>query len=289
MKKTLLPLFAFLFFASILAAQSSTLVFRANSGGKFWLVVDDLRKNLDPETQVSVIGLEGYDHHVKVIFEKVSLGTLEADMHLNPATEVHILLRPSGPQIPATTEIVLLDNGKVAMAVEEIVLLNPMVSNPPGDIEPAITINENPVDPIHDHDHGHTDIDVDIHITPPADDPVIEEPAPIVYVDGYQGPIGCDIPMDASEYDQAINSIKSKSYDNTRVTLAKQITRANCLTVDQIKGIINTFTYEGNKLDYAKFAHPHTYDPGNYYKLNDAFGFSSSIDKLDEFLKSIEK
>jgi hypothetical protein len=42
--------------------------------------------------------------------------------------------------------------------------------------------------------------------------------------------------------------------------------------------------FEDTKLQYAKFAYNKTYDIGNYYKLNDAFDFSSSIDELNAYI-----
>jgi hypothetical protein len=38
-------------------------------------------------------------------------------------------------------------------------------------------------------------------------------------------------------------------------------------------------------LEFAKFAYAYTYDQGNYYKVNDVFGFESSIRDLEEYLK----
>ena len=43
-------------------------------------------------------------------------------------------------------------------------------------------------------------------------------------------------------------------------------------------------SFDSAKLDYAKFAYNKTYDIGNYYKLNDAFDFSSSIDELNAYI-----
>lgn len=265
-------------------AQTSSLIIRAKSGGKFWLVADDMRKNLDPETQVSVIGLDGYQHHLKVTFEKASLGSLEADVYVNPATELHLLLRPSGVQPAGNTEIVLLDNGKVALTVEEIVNLNVVPTNP-------VTTNPvttQPVQPVK------SDVIVvqqnPVQETPPvtvAPDPVeTSTPEPIIYVEGYTGPVGCEMPMSEVEYDKALNSIKSKSYDNTRMILAKQITHANCLTVKEIKGFASLLSYDRNKLEYVKFAYPHTYDRGNFYQVNDIFDFPSYVEELDEFLQT---
>ena len=45
------------------------------------------------------------------------------------------------------------------------------------------------------------------------------------------------------------------------------------------------FTFEDTRLDLAKYAYGHTFDIGNYYKLNDAFTFESSIDELNKYIR----
>jgi hypothetical protein len=46
------------------------------------------------------------------------------------------------------------------------------------------------------------------------------------------------------------------------------------------------FSFESTRLDFAKFAYAYTLDLRNYYKLNDAFTFESSIDDLDKYIQS---
>jgi hypothetical protein len=101
---------------------------------------------------------------------------------------------------------------------------------------------------------------------------------------GYSGAIGCPWPMDEGQFSNAQRSVSSKDFEDSKMTVAKQITGANCLTSDQVKRIMNEFDFEDSKLEYAKFAYNKTYDIGNYYMLNDAFDFESSIDELNEYI-----
>jgi len=101
---------------------------------------------------------------------------------------------------------------------------------------------------------------------------------------GYSGAIGCPWPMEQSQFSDAMNSVSSKSFDDDKFTVAKQITGSNCLTAEQVKRMMAELDFEDTKLEYAKFAYNKTYDIGNYYKLNDAFDFSSSIDELNEYI-----
>jgi hypothetical protein len=121
-------------------------------------------------------------------------------------------------------------------------------------------------------------------------DYIEEKPAvharPAYSMPGYNGPIGCDWPMSAGEFDDAKKSIESKGFEESKMTLAKQIAGGHCMTTDQVKGMMGLFGFEDSKLDFAKFAYGHTFDLGNYYKVNDTFGFESSIDELNKYIQS---
>jgi len=101
---------------------------------------------------------------------------------------------------------------------------------------------------------------------------------------GYSGPIGCPWPMDEGQFSNAMRSVSSKDFEDSKLTVAKQITGANCLTAAQVKRIMDQFDFEDTKLEYAKFAYDKTYDIGNYYQLNDSFDFESSIDELNSYI-----
>ena len=116
-------------------------------------------------------------------------------------------------------------------------------------------------------------------------------PAPVkepeVYrMPGYTGPVGCGMPMSATEFAEAKKSIESKNFEDTKMTMAKQVGRDRCFTAEQVKTIMGVFSFEDSKLDFARYAYDRTHDIGNYYKLNDAFTFESSVDDLNEYLQT---
>jgi len=105
-------------------------------------------------------------------------------------------------------------------------------------------------------------------------------------VPGYYGPYGCNHPMTSQMFADVKTSISSKSFENSKLTIAKQVISNNCLTSAQVKEILSLFDFETTKLEVAKFAYGYTYDKGNYYQLNDAFNFESSIDDLNNYIKT---
>lgn len=96
---------------------------------------------------------------------------------------------------------------------------------------------------------------------------------------------GCSYPMGTSDFDAAKKSIDSKDFEDSKFTVAKQVTKSNCLSAAQIKEVMQLFDFEATKLDYAKYAYDYCSDKNNYYKLNDAFDFESSVDELNEYLE----
>lgn len=110
---------------------------------------------------------------------------------------------------------------------------------------------------------------------------------PAVYsMPGYTGRVGCGWPMSSSEFADVKKSIEAKSFEDSKMTLAKQVGASRCFTVEQVKGLMSLFSFEDSKLDIAKYAYERSFDIDNYYKVNDAFTFESSIDDLNKYIQS---
>jgi hypothetical protein len=107
-----------------------------------------------------------------------------------------------------------------------------------------------------------------------------------VYLPGYTGPVGCPVPLSNTEFADLSQTISSKSFEESKMTIAKQVLRDRCMFVTQVKQVMMQFSFEQTRLDFAKFAYERTYDIGNYFKVNDAFTFESSIDDLNEYIDS---
>ncbi len=101
----------------------------------------------------------------------------------------------------------------------------------------------------------------------------------------YNGPIGCEGVMSEKRFREAKSSIQNKDFADERMSQAKRMTKNNCLLTDQVQELVELFDFEDDRVEFAKFAHEHTYDQGNYYKLHDSFEFSSSVEELEEFLE----
>lgn len=90
--------------------------------------------------------------------------------------------------------------------------------------------------------------------------------------------------MAPNNFNSALNSVKNQNFDDTRLRTAKQIASANCLSASQIAQMCQAFAFEQAKLDFAKFAFPYCTEPNNYFRVNDVFEFSSSVDELSQYV-----
>jgi hypothetical protein len=87
------------------------------------------------------------------------------------------------------------------------------------------------------------------------------------------------------DFREAKTTIDSKNFDDTRLNLAKQIIKSNCMTADQIRDLVGLMSYDDSKLTLAKFAYGYTYDYGNYFKVSQALEFESSVEELNEYIE----
>lgn len=92
--------------------------------------------------------------------------------------------------------------------------------------------------------------------------------------------------MPANDFNSALQTIKGQNFEDTKLKTAKQIASANCLTATQIADICRTFNFEDSKLDFAKTAYSNCTEPRNYFKVNNVFEFSTSVDELTEYISS---
>ena len=80
------------------------------------------------------------------------------------------------------------------------------------------------------------------------------------------------------------HTLEQARFDSNRLQIARQAAAANYLTSHQVMEIMMFFSFESNRLEFAKFAYPYTLDPHNYFVVNRAFRFSRSTNSLNRYL-----
>ena len=96
----------------------------------------------------------------------------------------------------------------------------------------------------------------------------------------------CTRSMDAASFGKAKQTIESKGFDDTKLSSAKQVAKANCLTTDQILEVMKVFGFEESRLEFAKYAYDFCFDQNNYYNVSQGFSFDSSTEELNEYIET---
>jgi hypothetical protein len=301
-------------------AQSSNAIFFAENGESFNLVLNGILQNEKPETNVKLTGLNAPSYKSRIIFNDKSLGFVDYNLNFvtmgnevsytikknskgayvvryvsevplaqapPPAPNQTVIAYTVAPPVGATTTTTQHQTTTTTTGNPENVSINMGVNvdGQGGNMNMNVSGMENNV-----HSSS-TTTTTTTHTTTSTSSTIYEDPAPaqpvqVVYVDGYNGRIGCPVPMSRSDFDSFKSSVTSKSFEESKMTLAKQVLNTNCLTSAQVREVMSLFTFEDTKLDFAKYAYGHTYDLGNYYKVNDAFQFESSIEDLNNYIGS---
>lgn len=95
-----------------------------------------------------------------------------------------------------------------------------------------------------------------------------------------QRPVG----MAPQDFNEAKQTIKRLSFDDTRLSTAKGIIYSNPMTAEQVCEICKLFSFDQSKLEFAKYAYEYTIDQNNYFKVNKVFSFSSSAEELNQYI-----
>lgn len=241
---------------------ANLVIFTGNHEG-FTVIMNGFRVNDMPTSNLKVVGLRSSQYDVQVLFSNPTWPALRKPIYVEEDRELTLAVvrTPNGMMDLVFVNEFSLSMGGVPGGGQMVVPFNGIGNQV---IVPPPVVNPPPV----------------VILPPPVVEPVRPNPLP-----GYNGPIGCEYPMDANAFAAARESVASKTYASSRMTLAKQVTGSNCLLASQVKELMSLFSFESDKLTYAKFAYDYTYDIGNYYMVNDGFEFSSSIDELGKFLE----
>jgi hypothetical protein len=318
MKKIILSFLASAMVYTSIAQIKSNVILFTDNGEKFTAIMNGLRMNEEPATHVKMTDLTGEFYKLKVIFADPSLGektfNLNLSMNAGMETTCNITKNKKGEYVlrymgsvpiaeaapaPAGTKTVVYSENlppETTPAKQTVTHQTTTTTTQSGTTDNVsfnmgmnvgetggnISINVSGMDP--NMTTQQTTVTHTTTTTTTTSGAPVPPPPPPSYLPGYTGPIGCPMPLSPGEFSDLKRSISSKTFEDSKMTIAKQVVGNSCLLSSQVKELMMLFTFEESRLDFAKFAYGRTYDIGNYYKVNDAFTFESSIDELNQFI-----
>ena len=97
---------------------------------------------------------------------------------------------------------------------------------------------------------------------------------------------GCRTAMNTTDFGDALETVRTAKFDDTKMSSAKEIIATNCMSTNQILSLVKLLTYEDNKLELAKYAYGYCVERNNYFKVVNAFTYESSKEELNDYIKS---
>ena len=269
------------------------MLFLLKTNSKFTLFLNNIQQHESPESNVWVGNLNTPMYRAKIVFSDSSKPPLEKTIYF-PEENSEVTYR------------IIEKKGKSKLRGFSVVPLPPQYVERPNQravvvvTEPIYTQTTTTKSVIKNGNGDHVNMDVNvggvgISVNVDINDSVQQE---VIYeetittststdhyvMQGYNGPIGCPWPMDESDFYEAKQTIASKDWDETRLSLAKQLISSNCLFADQVRDIAQLMEWEEAKLDFAKYAYSYTYDIGNYFKVSQVFEWEASTEELNAFI-----
>lgn len=309
MKKVYVLLTFTLLSISLSSQNTSNLIVFSEDGLKFYLILNGIRQNETAVTNIKVDKLNQPYYSAKIIFEDKTEPVLEkkylpvVDAEGSASLEVTYKIKKNNKNVNVLrffSQVPIAQAAPPSPAIQEI----HYNTVPMPDIFTSIVIQETTTT---SGNGANSNVNVNaggVNVNVNINDPYYNQSTTttsytqttMTSSSGGSGNVnynntnsdnGCgnSYAMSNSNFAAAKQTITKQSFDDTKLTTAKQVIKSNCLSSAQIKELMMLFSFEATRLDLAKFAHERCVDKNNYFLLNDAFQFESSVEELNNSIK----
>jgi hypothetical protein len=263
----------------------------AKDGDKFWLILNGEKQNTTPAANVKIGNLASYNYKIKVIFENAKIPSLDANMYardtdnnaLNVVYEIKKNKKGNSMVMRLVSdEIIGKANPSTMPETPDFIKPAPASQTAPTAGQVSMNIKV----PDINGQSGNMDVSGNsLSVTMPAVNNAAANynPPPRPMAPKTATP-GCQQPMADATFQTQLATVKKQSFSDTKLKTAKTLLSKNCVSTNQVTQLLKTFSFEGDKLEMAKFAYPYTVDKENYLNLSEVFSFSSSTSELTKFL-----
>lgn len=318
MKRFLTALLTLFALAQTLFAIPNNAILFTENGEKFQVVLNGILQNSNPETNVKLTELPAPNYKCKIIFSDKKLGTLDFNLIFNESGEeltMNIKQNKKGEYVTRYVSSIPIASAPKADAGQKIIVYTEKPasetttvttstttttksgsSNEDGNninIQMGISMNEEGgnVDIMTSNPEMEDDIVItstttttQVTTTTNSKGPSVVTAASLSDAIEYKGTVGCPNPMDIADFEMMKQTINANDFESTKLSIAKQVLLENCLLAGQVNEVLSLFEFENTKLEFAKYAYDYTFDIGNYFKVNEAFEFESSIEELNNYI-----
>lgn len=313
----------FILLSIALIAQNDLVVF-SNGGERFYLYVNGIKQNANPETNVRVTGIKQPWVKARVVFEdNKRTPDLNANVQFVWGAEekqnwefVYQIVNKTGKYKIKPYSAAPINNEKP----DGQTIVNYTTTDAQPNVAPASSVNTSPsvsqtittttvvtnnvptnnnsqsanihinISPnsagiqIHDNSPSNTNVSSTTSVvsTTVISSSSTNASSGNISTPVSSQPVAIKCAVSNTEFESIKKNISSKSFEDSKLTIAKQISDSKCLTSVQVRDIMKLFSFEETRLTFAKYAYKRVVDKENYYVVNDAFQFENSIEELNE-------
>lgn len=85
-------------------------------------------------------------------------------------------------------------------------------------------------------------------------------------------------------FNQFLLSLDKEGFDSNKLSKSKSYIDKGSLTAQQITEISKKFSFDSNRLEWAKYAYNKCYDKANYFLIKETFAFQSNYTELEKYI-----
>jgi len=250
MKSTriLVSIFLALFIAGKASAQMSLVIFSEN-GEKFTAYVNNSPRNDKPASRVETDRPGGPSFKIRILFQESSIPEISKSIFNTPGSDLYYVIRKA-------------DNGK-------------------------FVLEKTSSEYVHHQDDAAASAAVAEGNNAAREKNTKKEAEKSESKPAGGSKKGCPDAMAESDFQASRIMISEAPFDGPKLSHAKSLADKHCLTTSQIIEVIYVFSGESSRLNFAKYAYPHCWDPGNYGNVKDVL-HSSSQSELQHYIDSLK-
>ena len=244
--RILLSIFLALFIAGKASSQLSIVIFSEN-GEKFTAYLNNSPRNDKPASRVETDRPGGPSFKIRILFEQSSIPEISKTIFNTPGSDLYYVVRKGG-------------NGK-------------------------FVLEKTSSEYVHHNDNAAASAAGAGGTTARKEEKSKTGEAKSESKPAGGSGKGCSNAMSEPDFIASREMISNAPFDGPKLTQAKNLADKHCLTATQIVEVIYIFSGESSRLNFAKYAYRHCWDPGNYNRVKDVLHSSSQGD-LQRYIDS---
>jgi hypothetical protein len=242
-----------------------TMTFFSEKGERFWVVINGVRQNQQATQNVKIPNLTGSAWKAQIVFENENLPEVGKSIYIPTApTQDAELVYQIKQNRKGIYQVRLFSSTGFPNQMVEIIKGSGGVFRLPRIPFPEVDINTMP-NPFPQNPNNNPNPN-------PNNNPRTTQRT-------------CNVMMDEMTFDRLRDNVRAQSFEDTKQNTAKQAISYYCVSSAQARQILKLFSFEQTRLEFAKWVYDYTYDPQNFYQVNDVFDFSMSVDELQEYIR----